>query len=616
MKAWCSWFLAFLLAVMASMPRAANASRAMPRKSLAPGLSLSLSTGNVRADTFLGASKATAFVFVGVHCPIANAKSPDIVGLHRRHRRSGARVVLVYSNPADFPDAASHARRYGLSELPRVLDRRQQLAKELGINMTPSAVVVDGKGLVTYFGRIDDSHVGRAKPKGSPVAHRDLENNLERTLRGDRRYVANKPVGCVLESSVREDVKGIPTYAGGVAAVLNRHCVPCHRQGEIGPMPLDSWTSARRFADNIESVVSDATMPPWKPVGKHGVFVGERRLSSADRDLLLRWARGGAPSGDLALAPSKPRFASGWTLGKPDLVLRMPKPWQVPASGSDDYRCFVLPTGLTEDKEVVAVEYRAGNKTVVHHVLGFVDTAGEGRRRDAADPAPGYTSFGGPGFLPSGEMGGWAPGNLPQYLPEGIARPLPAGSDLIIQVHYHPVGRVQSDVTEVGLYFAKKPTRYKLRVLPLIANVDIPAGESAYLTASQYRLPMDATAIFVVPHMHLLGREIRVDATLPSGEPTPLVRIDDWDFNWQDTYTFSSPLKLPRGTQLKLEARFDNSSGNPRQPSPTAKRVTWGEATTDEMCVAFVGYIVENEDDPAVKALDLLFGGRSRFKAR
>jgi len=359
-------------------------------------------------------------------------------------------------------------------------------------------------------------------------------------------------------------------------------------------------------------------MPPWKPVEGHGDHVDVRRLSDSDREDLVRWAEGGCPAGELARAPKATPRPEGWSLGTPDLVLTMPRAWKVPSSGPDDYRCFVLPTGLKADQEVVAVEYRAGNKRVVHHVLGFVDTAGEGRRRDAADPAAGYTSFGGPGFLPTGEMGGWAPGNAPRFLPDGVARPLPAGSDIVIQVHYHPNGTQETDITKVGLYFAKTPAKRHLRILPLLAKVDVPPGDPAWNTRQSYALPMQVDALFVVPHMHLLGRKIRVDARLPDGKSEPMVRIDDWDFNWQDTYAFREPVRLPRGSVLTLDATFDNSASNPRQPVAQPRRVTWGEATTDEMCVAFVGYVVENEDDPAVRALDLLFGGSSvrRLKAK
>jgi hypothetical protein len=230
---------------------------------------------------------------------------------------------------------------------------------------------------------------------------------------------------------------------------------------------------------------------------------------------------------------------------------------------------------------------------------------------DEAEAGPGYTSFGGPGFLPSGELDGWAPGKLPYFLPDGIARSLPKGSDLVMQVHYHSNGKPEEDLTQVGIYFAKKPITKRLGILPLIAPLSIPAGEANYKTSSSFPMPFDAKAIFVIPHMHLLGREIGIEATLPGGKKLPLIQINDWDFNWQDTYNYKDFVSLPKGTQLTLRARYDNSAANPRQPNNPPQNVAWGEATTDEMSIAFIGYIADNENDPMVKLFASFLGGGS-----
>jgi len=555
--------------------------------------------GDAQAARPHGLVKGEVHLFTAVHCPAANAAAPDIAKRARLDAARGVRWKLVYSNPGDAVEASAHAKRVGLGGLDVVVDSRQVLARRLGVEATPEAVVANAGGTVAYRGALD-----RLNRPGA------LSNSIDALVAGRRTALVTTPVaGCLLERVPTAVPLGTPTYSGRVASVLDRHCVSCHRPGEIGPMPLDRYSSARRFATNIAAVVSRGAMPPWKPVDGFGEHRDVRRLPPADREVLVKWGRGGAPLGDPRRVPKPTPRTQGWELGTPDLILEMPKAWTVPPAGEDDYRCFVLPTGLDQDKEVVAVEYRAGNKRVVHHVLGFVDTTGEGRRRDGEDPGDGYTSFGGPGFLPTGELGGWAPGNFPRFLPDGVARPLPAGSDIVIQVHYHPTGVPQTDVTKVGLYFARKPTKRWLRILPLLAKIDVPPGDPEWNTGQSYSLPMGIEALFVVPHMHLLGRRIRVDAHLPDGTPKPLVRIDDWDFNWQDTYAFKNPVPLPKGSRLTLSATFDNSKSNPRQPVTVPRRVTWGEATTDEMCVAFIGYVVENEDDPAVRALDLLFGG-------
>ena len=291
----------------------------------------------------------------------------------------------------------------------------------------------------------------------------------------------------------------------------------------------------------------------------------------------------------------------------------MPEDYQIPASGPDIYRCFVLPIPIDGDREVVAVEYRPGNRRVVHHVIGYLDGAGEGRRRDDADPGLGYTSFGGPGFLPTGELAGWIPGLTPQPLPSGVARRLEKGSDLVMQVHYHPSGKPETDRTQVGIYFGKTKAEKLLRILPIVQfGLDIPAGDAKHEVTARFPVPLDAKGIFIVPHMHLLGRSVRVDAELPGGTTLPLLQIDDWDFNWQDMYTYKVPVTLPRGTVLTLTAIYDNSDGNPRQPVSPPRRVTWGEQTTDEMCLALVGFVAEREDDPFVKMYDALLHGAAK----
>ena len=283
----------------------------------------------------------------------------------------------------------------------------------------------------------------------------------------------------------------------------------------------------------------------------------------------------------------------------------MPEKWKVEATGKDVYRCFVLPTGLTEDKDVVAVEYRAGNKRVVHHVIGYIDVAGAGKEKDVKDPGPGYTSFGGPGFAPFGELGGWAPGNMPSYLPEGIGRKLPAGSDVVMQVHYHADGQPEEDITQVGIYFAKKPIVKQLRIVPVVVRkLEIPAGEANHWVEATFPVPLDANVIFVAPHMHLLGRQMEMWVTMPDGTVKPIIKIDDWDFRWQDTYSYKEPLHLPKGAKVTMKARFDNSEKNPKNPNSPPKTVTWGEETTDEMCIGFLGFYADDENDPIIRLFD------------
>jgi hypothetical protein len=276
----------------------------------------------------------------------------------------------------------------------------------------------------------------------------------------------------------------------------------------------------------------------------------------------------------------------------------MPQKFTIPAGGRDLYRAFVLPVQLPQDAWVAAVEFRPGAPTVVHHAIFYLDTTGAARRKDAADPLPGYLSFGGPGFVPTGTLGGWAPGQQPHRLPDAVGRPLPKGAELVLQVHYHPDGVERRDQSQVAIYLQKKPVSRRVASIMLVnRDIDIAPGDNNYVRTAQFVLPADATIQAVMPHMHLLGREMKVWADLPDGTTRPLVEINDWDFRWQDQYRLAEPLTLPAGTTLRLRARFDNSKDNPDNPSDPPQRVTRGEQTTDEMCMCFIEYLADDNAD-------------------
>ena len=340
-------------------------------------------------------------------------------------------------------------------------------------------------------------------------------------------------------------------------------------------------------------------MPPWKPEPGFGSFHDARRLRDADLKTLADWAKAGAAEGDPKDLPPAPRFPEGWQLGQPDLVLEMPEAYTVPADGRDVQRCFVIPIPIEADRTVAAVEFRPGNRKVVHHSILYLAPAGSAKSKDEADPGPGYSSFGGPGVLPSGGLGGWAPGAMPRPLPEGTGRLLRAGNDLIMQVHYHPDGKPEVDRSVVGIYFTKAPARKIVGGIAVRSrDIDIPAGEKRHhVQAESAPLPVDATAIGITPHMHNVGREFKVVAETPDGSTTPLIWIKDWDFNWQGQYQYDKPIRLAKGTVIKVDAYYDNSEANERNPSNPPKRVRWGEQTTDEMCLVAVQVVTETNAD-------------------
>ncbi len=398
-----------------------------------------------------------------------------------------------------------------------------------------------------------------------------------------------------VDSTKSSPVKAAPTFNRDIAPIIFQNCASCHRPGEVAPFPLLTYQDAQKRAQQIAAVTEARVMPPWK-ADSHGEFVHERRLTSEQIGTIKRWADQGAKEGAPSDAPKPPTFAEGGGLGKADVYFQPPEAYKLDAEGRDVYRCFVIPTNYAEDRYVTALEVKPGNRNVVHHVLVFLDSSGAARKLDEKDPGPGYSTFGGVGFIPSGGLGGWAPGNMPHPLPPGVGNLLPKGADIVLQVHYHKGGKAETDLTRLGLYFCKGPVDKRVRTSMVINPfLRIPAGDSNYSIQASLPVPADVTVINVTPHMHLLGKSMKVTANLPDGTPKQVVNIPDWDFNWQTTYTFKEPLKLPGKSNLSLIARYDNSTGNPRNPSSPPKTVTWGEQTTDEMCIAFVGYTVDSE---------------------
>jgi hypothetical protein len=401
-----------------------------------------------------------------------------------------------------------------------------------------------------------------------------------------------------------------PTYNGKIAAILRRHCFECHRPGRVGPFPLANYEQARKRAGDIAAVVAERRMPPWKPApGVGPKLKGDRSLAAADIAALSAWSRAGAPLGDpAAILTAVAEEPEGWTLGTPDLILAPAEEFVIPAVGEDIYRCFVIPTDLPRDVYIAAVEYRPGNRRVVHHITTFVDTGGEGRVKDAAAPGPGYPCPAGSGVAAHGDLGGWAPGNEPCRLPEGVGRSLPRRADVILQVHYHPSGKPERDRTRIGLYFCRMPVKQTLQWNGA-ANLDfrLAAGNPKIDVRAEWYVPVDVVALAVAPHMHRLGRDLAMSVKFPDGRIEQLIDIPAWDFGWQGTYYFERPIDLPRGSVVRVRAHFDNSKDNPLNPNHPPRAVTWGEGSRDEMCVGYIAVVKKGQDLTRPGELDDLF---------
>jgi hypothetical protein len=539
----------------------------------------------------------SVLIFYSSECPISNAYSPTLNSLYDGSRGFRVKWTGVCVDP-DLSDAdvRAHWRDFGL-KFPVARDRRGAFARKIGATVTPEAFVIDAQGKVRYHGRIDDQFAARKLRKANPSGN-DLKDAIAALLKGDEVKVPQVPaVGCPIPEV--KTLSTTPTYSKDVAAILRKNCQECHRRGQVGPFPLETFEQARKRAQDIATVVEDRAMPPWKASRQVGLkFKHDRSLSDQDIATILAWAEAGAPEGNPTDLPPSVRFADDWTIeGGPDLVLDIGTDFAIPATGKDVYRCFVVPTSLPEDVYVSAIEYRPGNRRVVHHILSYVETKGEARKKDAAFPGPGYECFSGPEVRIDGDLGGWAPGAQPSQLPDGIGRLLPRNADVIIQVHYHPSGKPEIDRSRIALRFSRSPIRQTLH-WNLAANPEmkLPAGDSNIEVKAAWEVPVDVIAHAIVPHMHLLGKDMLITVTFPDGRAQDLIKIDDWDFNWQYAYYLEQPLDLPKGSVVKVIAHYDNSDGNPRNPNKPPKEVTWGEATTDEMCIGFVGVTKKGQD--------------------
>lgn len=546
-----------------------------------------------------------AFVFLSTTCPISNSYVQELNRLHKMVPEGAELYGVVSQSEVTRQSATEHFQEFD-AKFPVLFDASQMLSHVLEPTHVPEAFVLNSSGDIVYSGAIDNAYesIGRRRPNAE---NHYLADAIKAAVSGRKPLVSKtKPVGCILLRDRIENKSSDLTYTRDIAPILQQRCQTCHRLGQVAPFTLTNFDEARTHAEMIVEVTQRRIMPPWipGPATAHR-FVGQRWLSDRELSLLEQWVEGGCVEGNAADLPPDPKFADGWQLGVPDLVVKMGESFTVPASGPDLFQNFVLPIDIPEDKLVAAVEFHPGNKRVVHHAVLFLDDKGQARKLDAATPGPGYANFGGPGFLPSGALGGWAVGNTARRLPNDMGRYLKKGSDLVVQVHYHPTGKLETDQSEAGLYFVDKPVselvKEKAKLVGSIwmANyeMDIPAGASDYRRFTIYTLPKDVIMVGIVPHMHLLGKSMRVTATQPKQQPETLIDIPVWNYNWQDEYYYEQPIRLKAGTKIVVEAVFDNSADNPSNPSSPPQRVTWGEETTDEMLFCFFLLAADKTED-------------------
>ena len=386
---------------------------------------------------------------------------------------------------------------------------------------------------------------------------------------------------------VEIDLSGPVTFSRDVAPIIWDNCAICHRPGSLAPFSLLTYEEVSLRAKDIAIAVEDRHMPPWLPEVGYGSFLGDRTLSDKELETLLRWVSEGAVEGDPADLRKLPSFNDGWQLGEPDLVVEMPEKFTLAPGDGDVFRNFVISTPDGPRRYVHTVELQPGNSKAVHHAVLMIDESRSSRELDQQDPEVGYYSSmdsSGGAHSPAGQFLGWTPGLVPRWGEENLAWSLRGGTDFVLQLHMLP-GRELEDVrASIGLYFADQPPKEQAYALRLGSiDIDVAAGDPAYIIEDSYVLPVDVRVLSVYPHAHYLAREMQGYATLPDGSREWLIRIMEWDFMKQDRYTYKEPLFLPAGTRLTMRFTYDNTAENPRNRNRPPQRVVYGPNSSDEM---------------------------------
>jgi len=573
-------YLSALLLFCALFAKPCSADEAAER--VAPNASLAfqlktLDEGVVEVKS--GDKRLTVVCFVGTECPLVQLYSVRLSQMADEFRDRDVRFIAINSNRQDtVEDIRQYLNRQSLS-FPLVRDEGNVVADQYGATRTPEVFVLDKNLNITYQGRIDDQYdPGITR---NAATRQDLRIAIEETLSEKPVSVPKTDVvGCMIGKFKRMPSRvasghassGV-TYCRDVSRVFQRHCVECHRKGEIGPFSLEAFENAVGWADTSMEVIDNGRMPPWHADPDHGNFSNARYMPEADKQILRDWIAAGTPEGDVADLPEPVEYSNGWQLSRePDLIVEMrDRPYVVPSEGTVEYQYFVVDPKFTEDQWVTGAQIMPGNRAVVHHAIVFIRP-------------PDGSEFRGIGWLTA-----YVPGQRLVEMPPGHARRIPAGSRLVFQMHYTVNGSVQEDTTKVGITFGKRDeiTDEVITLIGIDQEFEIPPNAANHeVTGKIRRLPKNGRVLGVAPHMHVRGKGFRLFSDR-DGKSETLLHVPNYDFNWQHSYVFAEPLDLNGIEELRFQATFDNSSGNPFNPDPS-QWVTWGDQTWEEMAVVFL----------------------------
>ncbi len=547
--------------------------------------------GNFKLQDFLGSwhalddwhdKQAVVAVFLGTECPLAKLYGPRLAEMARQYESKGVAFIGVNSNQQDsLAEIAHYARVHGI-DFPLLKDPGNRVADQFGAVRTPEAFVLDRQRVVRYWGRIDDQYgVGysRSEPKRF-----DLAVALDELLAGKPVSTPlSTAVGCHIGRVNRKPPTGDITWSGQIAAIFERRCLECHRPGEVGPFALTSYQDTLGWGPMIREVLDQGRMPPWHASPEFGKFANDRSMPADEKRLVFEWIDNGMPEGEPPAAPPQKPFVEGWRIAKPDLELKMPKSFAVPAKGRVEYQYFVIDPGFTEDVWVQQAEARPDKPR------------GDPSFRDVLRPARQESEEGDVGAVQ--HHCHLRAGLPPSIFPPGMAKRIPAGSRIGFEIHYTPNGSEQVDCSSAGLVFAdpKQVKKELLATMAVNSDFKIPPGADDYRVEAEYRFDQDMRLFSIWPHMHLRGKSFRFDAVYPDGRKETLLNVPQYDFNWQYYYVLAEPKRMPEGTVLHCTATFDNSENNLANPDPS-KTVRWGDDSTDEMMVAPMQVLREDQD--------------------
>lgn len=537
-------------------------------------------------------SKALVIAFTSTSCPLCLRYAPSLGRLEKTWKEEGVAFLYVDPIASDIPvDMKKAIQTHGFQG-PYVHDQEGKLSQSLGAKTTTEVFVLDAARTLIYRGAVDDQY-GLGYSLDAP-RQSYLVEALKGTLKGKPLTVAATDApGCALEFEKASTVSAAITYHNRISRLVQNHCLECHHQGGVAPFSLEKYEDVVAHKGMIRKVVDRGTMPPWFAAAPSKdiphLWANDRSLAAVDKADLLAWLQNGHPAGDAADAPLPRTFHEGWQIGKPDLIVQIPKPISIKAEGVMAYQNATAVTDLAEDQWVQALEVQPTARAVVHHVLVFVQAPG--KRGGVLFPSVGDGA--------DDERGGffalYVPGTSTLVYPSGFAKKLPKGSSLRFQIHYTPNGTATTDQVRLGMVFAKEPPRHEVKVIGLVnPRLRIPPEADNHPENAGLRLPVDAQILGFLPHMHLRGKAFRYEATLPDGKTQVLLDVPRYDFNWQLHYQLAEPMFLPRGTNLKATGWYDNSKNNPANPDPT-RTVRWGPQTFEEMMLGYVEYYLPGQ---------------------